>query len=150
MMLSLQRLYKLAVRAYMASYILDRYSWCKNTALTDSQRVILISMKFRLMAILGVVKKREGREFVFSNKNTMTHVYFLGFWQKEKTELIEISLGVINDALSISWPIDRNKFRQAVQYLEELSLYAWKDETVRVTNETDSQNLLLILDLVSK
>lgn len=149
-MLSLQRLYKLAVRAYMASYILARYSWCKNTTLTESQKVILISMKFRLMATLRVAKKRKGRKAIFASKKTMTHVYFLGFWEKEKTESIEITLGVINDALRSSWPIDRSKFRQAIQYLEELGLYAWKDETVFVISKTDPQNLLPMLNLTLK
>lgn len=149
-MISLQRLYKLAVRAYMASYILARYSWWKNTTLTESQKVILISMKFRLMATLRVAKKRKDRKAIFASKKTMTHVYFLGFWEKEKTESIEITLGVINDALRGSWPIDRSKFRQAVQYLEELGLYAWKDETVFVISKTDPQNLLSMLNLTLK
>ena len=149
-MLSLQRLYKLAARAYMASYILARYSWFKNTTLTDSQRVVLISMKFRLMATLRVAKKRKGRKAIFANTNTMTPVYFLGYWQKDRVGLIETTLGVINNALRGIRPKERDGFRQAIQYLEELSLYAWKNETIRIANETDPQNLLSMLDLTLK
>ena len=149
-MLSLQRLYKLAVRAYMASCYLSLYSWFKNTALTDSQRVVLISMKFRLMATLRVAKKRKGRKAVFANTNTMTPVYFLGFWQKDRISLIETTLSAINNALSGIRPDERDGFRKAIQYLEELSLYVWKNETIRIANETDPKNLLPMLDLALK
>ena len=149
-MVSLRRLYKLAVRAYMTSCYLSRYSWFKNTTLTDSQRVVLISMKFRLMATLRVAKKRKGRKAVFANANTMTPVYFLGFWQKDRISLIETTLSAINNALSGIRPDERDGFRKAIQYLEELSLYVWKNETVSITNETDSQHLLSVLDLTLK
>ena len=149
-MISLRRLYKLALRAYMASSYLSRYSWFKNTTLTDSQRVVLISMKFRLMATLRIAKKRKGRELLFANKNTMTPVYFLGFWQKDRVSLIETTLSAINNALSGIRPDERDGFRKAIQYLEELSLYVWKNETVRVTSEVDLQHLLSVLDLTSK
>lgn len=149
-MISLQRLYKLALRAYMASYILARYSWLKNITLTDSQRVILMSMKFRLMATLRVAKKRKGRKTVFANTNTMTPVYFLGFWQKDRVGLIETTLSAINNALSGIRPDERDGFRKAIQYLEELSLYVWKVETIRLTSKANPKHLLSILNLTSR
>ena len=148
-MLSLQRSYKLAARAYMASCILARYSWCKVTDLSDSQRIILTSMKFRLMAVLGVF----GRKRYDINPipaDTLSCVYFLGFWQEDRLALIQSTIRVIDIALSGTWPVDRNQFQQAMRYLEEVSLYAWRNETIRITNETDSQHLLPMLDLLSK
>jgi len=102
------------------------------------------------MAILGAVEKMNDKEAAFANTKTMTPVYFLGFWQEDRLTLIRTTLKVINITLSGTWPIDRSQFQQAIQYLEELSMYAWKNETVRVTKETDPQDLVEILDLNSK
>lgn len=149
-MLSLQRLYKLAARACITSDILYHYSWWKMTILSDSQRTILVSMKFRLMAILNVSAKKN---YGITNPilvDTLSCVYFLGFWQEERLALIQNTIRVINTALSSTWPVDRNKFQQTIRYLEELSLYAWKDETIRITKGIDSQDLVSVLNLILK
>ena len=62
--------------------------------------------------------------------------------------LIRATLKVIDIALKGTWPVDRSQFQQAVRYLEDLSLYAWENETIRVISKTDSQNLLPMIDLV--
>ncbi|MCX6737261.1 MAG: hypothetical protein NTX26_00755 [Candidatus Parcubacteria bacterium] len=134
----------------MTSCILTHYSWCKTTTLSNSQRVILTSMKCRLVAIWNVVEKKGHKKSIFANKNIMTSIYFLGFWQKSKFDLIKITVGAIDSALNGFWPINRNEFSRAVQYLEELGLYVWKVETAHRINEADSKHLLSMLNLVSK
>jgi len=101
------------------------------------------------MAVLGVF----GRKRYDINPipaDTLSCVYFLGFWQEDRLALIQSTIRVIDIALSGTWPVDRNQFQQAMRYLEEVSLYAWRNETIRITNETDSQHLLPMLDLLSK
>jgi len=102
------------------------------------------------MAVLNVSAKKN---YGITNPipiNTLSCVCFLGFWQEDRLVLIQTTIRVIDTALSGTWPVDRNKFQQVIRYLEELSLYAWKEETIRIANGADSQDLLPMLDLVSK
>jgi len=107
-------------------------------------------MKFRLLAVLSVAARKN---YSITNPipiDTLSCVYFLGFWREDKLTLIRATIRAIDTALSGTWPVDRNKFQQAIRYLEELSLYTWKDETIRITNEIDPKHLLPMLDLSSK
>jgi len=148
-MISLQRLYKLAARAHMASYILARYSWCNVTKLSDSQRLVLTSMKFRLMAVLSVSERKGYGDTHPIPVDIQSYIYFLGFWQKDRLALIRVTIGVIDIALR-GRSFDRYQCQQATRYLDEVSLYAWKDEMIRITNKTDQRHLSRMLDLVLK
>jgi len=149
-MISLQQLYKLAARTSVASDMLYHYSWCKATNLSDSQRLVLTSMKFRLMAVLGVFERKGYGDTHPVPADTLSYVYFLGFWQEDRLASIRNTLKVINIALRGIWPVDRNQFQQAIRYLEDVSLYAWKNETLRIAHKSDQQNLLQMLDIFPK
>jgi hypothetical protein len=102
------------------------------------------------MAVLNVSAKKN---YGITNPipiNTLSCEYFLGFWQEDRLALIQNTIRVIDTALRGTWPVDRSQFQQAIQYLEDLSLYTWKDETIRIANGTDSLDILPMLNLTLK
>jgi len=102
------------------------------------------------MAVLGVFERKGYGDTHPVPADTLSYVYFLGFWQEDRLASIRNTLKVINIALRGIWPVDRNQFQQAIRYLEDVSLYAWKNETLRIAHKSDQQNLLQMLDIFPK